>query len=132
MRDRPAGPELLSIALDTLRDEILPFVDPQHKVDVLMVANAMGIAMRELQAGDEPLRLEYHRLADLCGEEAARIEDHLALNREIRRLNRQLARMIRGGLLDRPDPGLRDHLWESTKAKLRETNPKYLKRCGLS
>ena len=55
MRDRPNGADLLAIARDTYLDEVLPHVPKEKRYAGLMVANAMAIARREIESGDEHL-----------------------------------------------------------------------------
>ena len=47
--DRPSGAELLETAADSLREEVLPGVPTEHRLTLLMVLNAMGIAEREIR-----------------------------------------------------------------------------------
>lgn len=44
--------DLLDTALDTLQQEVLPAVDGKARTAGLMVANAVGIAIRVLPQGD--------------------------------------------------------------------------------
>jgi hypothetical protein len=46
--DRPDAAELIAIALASFRAEILPTVPPEKRLAGLMIANALGIAEREL------------------------------------------------------------------------------------
>ena len=51
MRTEPHGVELLQLARKTLLDEVIPTVPEAHRYALRMVANAIGIAARELAAG---------------------------------------------------------------------------------
>ena len=51
MRTEPHGAELLQLARKTLLEEIVPTVPEAHRYALRMVANAIGIAARELDAG---------------------------------------------------------------------------------
>jgi hypothetical protein len=46
--DRPDAAELIAIALARFRDEILSVVPAEQRLTALMIANALGIAGREL------------------------------------------------------------------------------------
>ena len=98
MRDRPNALELLEAVNEFVAGEVLPLMDDHRmKFRTLVALNALGIAYRELTAGDDEGPSE-HEL-------------------------RELARRIRGG--DVPDdalPFLREHV----AAKLRVSNPRYL------
>jgi hypothetical protein len=52
MRDKPNGADLLALARRSLLDEVAPALKGQPRYVALMVANAMGIALRELQQAD--------------------------------------------------------------------------------
>ena len=56
-----------------------------------MVANAMAIARREIESGDEHLVQELVRLAGIFREEPPSVSDTTTLVRELERLNRRLA-----------------------------------------
>jgi Domain of unknown function (DUF6285) len=52
MRDRPNGAALLDVARRSLLDEVAPALKGQPRYITLMVANAMGIAARELEEAE--------------------------------------------------------------------------------
>ena len=62
MRDRPNGADLLAVARRSLLDEVAPALKGQPRYVALMVANAIGIASREL-ARSRPLRARATRRA---------------------------------------------------------------------
>jgi hypothetical protein len=100
VRDRPNALELLEAVNEFLAGEVLPLMDDHRmKFRTLVALNALGIAYRELAAGeDEGLG-----------------EDEL----------RDLARRIRaGGVPDGALPLLKEHV----AAKLRISNPRYLEK----
>jgi len=118
MRDRPSREALLEAARRTLRDDLAPTLAGDARYRVLMAANAIAIALRQMAAGDAPEREETARLQGLLGEEG-----------DIETLNRALAAAIRGGRFG-PGDAAHDacfaHLLETTRAKLAESNPKAL------
>jgi hypothetical protein len=100
MADRPNAFELIEAVTEFLSSEVLPAAtDHRLKFRTLVALNALGIAYRELQSGDEVV---------LGQEELA-----------------ELARRIRAGDLDED---LHGRLKEHVAAKLRISNPAYLER----
>ena len=54
MPDRPAAPELIEAVFEFLSGELLPTIDDHRlKFRTLVAMNALGIARRELEAGEE-------------------------------------------------------------------------------
>ena len=99
MPDRPAAPELIEAVFEFLSGELLPTLDDHRlKFRTLVAMNALGIARRELEAGEEGMG-----------------EDEL----------RELARRIRAGDVDE---GLHALLKEHVAEKLRVSNPAYLEK----
>ncbi len=99
MPDRPAAPELIEAVFEFLSGELLPTLDDHRlKFRTLVAMNALGIARRELEAGEEGM-----------GEEELR----------------ELARRIRAGDVDE---GLHARLKEHVAEKLRVSNPAYLEK----
>jgi hypothetical protein len=100
MADRPNAIELIEAVTEFLSSEVLPAAtDHRLKFRTLVALNALGIAYRELQSGDEVV---------LGQEELA-----------------ELARRIRTGDVDED---LHGRLKEHVAAKLRISNPAYLER----
>jgi hypothetical protein len=97
--DRPNALELIEAVTEFLAGEVLPTAtDHRQKFRTLVALNALGIAYRELQSGEEPLS-----------------EEQLA----------ELARRIRAGEVD---DGTLPLLKEHVAAKLRISNPGYLEK----
>lgn len=128
MRDRPTGADLLAIARETLRRELLPKLPEESRYAALMVANAIAIAAREAEYGDGPEREELARLAALLGETG---DAGQRLREELARLNRELVRRIRQGAFPAGAPAseaLRRHLFACARQQVGVSNPKYLER----
>ncbi|RKH46058.1 DUF6285 domain-containing protein [Corallococcus sicarius] len=116
MRECPDGAALLAIAREVLRKELLPLLPGDKAYAALMVANAMGIAERQLRNGEGPQREEQQALATLLGREGSLAD-----------LNREFAARIRRGDIDiDSDAEARRLLWESTVQRVRESAPKAL------
>jgi hypothetical protein len=99
MRVEPGGRELLRVARSELLESLLPHIPEPHRYAARMVANAMAIAARELEA---PVATETNAPA--------------------------LARAIRAGDHDAPDASARllEELRGLTRARLAISNPRVL------
>ncbi len=51
MNNQPCGSDLLATARQLLLDELVPDLPPQARYKALMIASAMGVACREIEAG---------------------------------------------------------------------------------
>jgi len=121
MNDRPDALELLRIANHTLTQEILPGAKPDQLYTLRMIANALGIAARELESRDVDIASESHSLAALY--------ENTAQTGTLRQLNQALARDIRAGKFEQSagqEAQLRQHLIKAARAKLAITYPKGL------
>lgn len=120
MRDEPTAADLLETALGVLKDRLLPHLPADCRYEGLMVANAMAVAARQIRAGHQPEDEAHARLSALYTDKRETLAE----------LEHALAADIRAG---RFDPGAPEraavfaHLWETTAAKARESNPKALK-----
>jgi len=114
MRERPDGAELLAIAREVLRKELLPLLPKDKAYDALMIANAMGIAERQLQQGDVPQQ-----------KEAVELSNFLDAQTDLRDLNRKFSQAIRRGDFD-DDAKAKALLWAATVQRVRESAPKAL------
>jgi hypothetical protein len=119
MREHPTGAELLAIAREVLRKELLPLLPKGRQYDALMIANAMGIAERQLQAGDTPAQAETRELAVL-----------LQMDTDQAGLERRLAQGLRNGEFDHR-PEVQDLLWRLTVQRVRESAPRALALSGI-
>ena len=125
MAEHPDAVELLALARETLLAQLADAVPAEKRYTLLMVANAMAIAAREVQAGE---RLPREALADLCtlyGETAGAAEDATAHRM---RLERRLAADIRRGAFDgEAGERLRALLLGHVRTRLAVSNPKVLR-----
>jgi hypothetical protein len=126
MNDRPHAAELLTAARAALAAELLPVLPEALRYTGLMVANAIAIAERELEAGDTAARAECERLRRLLPECSAAVAME-EISAVLARYNRRLADDIRAGRFDgeRRD-ALLEHLRRTTGEKLAVSNPKAL------
>lgn len=131
MNGRPYASDLMRTARSLLREAILESIPREHRYQALMVANAMAIAEREAAAGDAHLKEELRLLTELYGEQAS-ADAGASLEEKLDALNRRLAKDIRAGVLDGAcAQGVRALLRTQVLARLRISNPKYLKTYGL-
>ena len=126
MKNRPGAAQLLSIARQAFAEEISPSLPEGQRYTALMIANAMAIARREIEAGDAAARAEYECLSALLGATVQPLQGG-DLSHALVEHNRQLANEIRAGRYD-DDRALFEHLRRTTEDKLAISNPKALKR----
>lgn len=116
--NRPAGDELLGIARRVLLDALLPLLPEAKTYDVLMIANAMAIAARELAAGQAAGKQPDDGVADFlrtAGLQGAGGEAGLAI-------------LIRERAIHTSDnASLHTLLFALTQSKLALSNPKYVR-----
>lgn len=126
MNDRPNARELLVISHATFTAEILPALPEKLRYTGLMIANALAIARREIEAGDAPARAEFERLCVLFSDGPRELAgDALAV--AVADYNHRLANEIRAGRFDQEERAvLLEHLRRTTGAKLAISNPKAL------
>ncbi len=131
MNNAPDGAELLRVAQKILREQLMPGIAEDQRYQALMVANAMAIAARELKAGESDLRDELRMLSELYGDTVVG-EAGNSTKEKVARLNKRLAKDIRSGVMDGAcAQGVRALLKAQVTARLRVSNPKYLKAAGL-
>jgi hypothetical protein len=126
MIDRPDARELLVAARDAFIAEILPALAGESRYTGLMVANAMAIAQREIEAGDAAARAEWERLRQLFPERLEPLAGD-ALHSVLAGYNHRLANEIRAGRFDGEEhAAMLEHLRQTTEEKLAVSNPKAL------
>jgi uncharacterized protein DUF6285 len=114
MQDEPTPEELIKAVADFLRNEIAPEISGHNAFKLRVAVNALDLVTRQL-------RLE----ADSDAAETARLSKLLGMTGSLGELNRALADRIAKGDLDLETPGLADHLWQTTMAKLAVDQPSY-------
>lgn len=114
MQDQPTAVELLEIAAHFVRNEFGPLLTGHAAFNARVTANVLDIVRRELMLAPEANAREIARLESLLGETG-----------DLAALNRRLCERIASGDITLDTPGLADHLWESTLAKLAIDQPGY-------
>jgi hypothetical protein len=102
MRKKPSGKDLLEIAREALQNELIPVLPKDQQYSALMIANAMAIVMRQIEA-------------DGLGSEVGSAEEQ----------SRELAVRIRRGEADGADTWRNLHA--AALIRVSESNPKYLR-----
>ncbi|MEQ8710725.1 MAG: DUF6285 domain-containing protein [Rhodospirillales bacterium] len=87
MKARPAGHDLLTIALETLETALIPTLSGADRYNALMIANALGIVRREIGAGDDTEMLSGKILGAAYGEDRGRGFSDLAADIRAGRLD---------------------------------------------
>jgi hypothetical protein len=114
MQDEPTPEELIRAAADFLRAEIVPQISGHLAFKLRVSINALDLVTRQLAL---------QRDSDAA--EAARLTKLLGVQGTLGELNRALAARIAKGEADPQTPGLTDHLWQTTMAKLAVDQPNY-------
>lgn len=111
-----ATADLLAVARSTLRERVMPALDADGRYEAAMVANAMAIAIRELELGPAARAEERALLADFYRAPTAALPD----------LRRRLCEDLRAGAVfeSRPDE-LRILLRRVVHARLAISNSDY-------
>ena len=114
MQDEPTPIELTKAVADFLRNDITPMISGHNAFKLRVAVNILDLVTRQLtrEAGSDAA--EAARLTKLLGTEGSLIE-----------LNRALAEKVANGEMDLATPGLTEHLWQTTLAKLAVDQPNY-------
>jgi len=134
MRDEPTLEDLIEAARESLLENVLPMIPAAHRLDVLMIANALAIVRRVSAAGEGPLRCELRALEAIYHPVPSAELHGAALSTKLHELNTRLVQDIRAGSFDLPGPdrdAAESYLMNVTVQKLRENKPKMLKAEGI-
>ena len=131
MLNPPAGPDLLASARALLLDDLVPALPPEQAHKLRMIADAMGIAERELRGSADDAIRELRLLAEFYDETPPAMLAPGEVAGYLRGMNARLTRDIRAGALDRHRAGrLRRVLLEQVLSRLRIASPRYLRASG--
>jgi hypothetical protein len=114
MQDEPTPIELTKAVADFLRNDITPMISGHNAFKLRVAINILDLVTRQLTLQEGSDAAEADRLATLLGAEGSLME-----------LNRALADRIASGEVDLTTPGLSEHLWQTTLAKLAVDQPNY-------
>ena len=113
MQDEPTPIELTGAVADFLRNDITPMISGHNAFKLRVAINILDLVTRQLTLEEGSAAAEADRLAKL-GMRGSLIEQ-----------NRALAEKIAKGEIDPTTPGLSEHLWQTTLAKLAVDQPNY-------
>ncbi len=114
MNDTPTPAELLAAAARFMRHEAIPALTGATAYQARVAANMIDIARRQIELSVAQEAEELQRLRALLGRDV-----------ELTEANRLLCDRIAAGMLTLTTPGLADHLWRTTLAKLAVDQPSY-------
>jgi hypothetical protein len=114
MQDEPTPTELIKAVADFLRNDIVPTISGHNAFKLRVSINALDLVTRQLALESR---------SDAA--EAARLSQLLAMQGSLTELNRALSDCIAKGEFDLQTPGLAEHLWQTTMAKLAVDQPNY-------
>jgi hypothetical protein len=114
MQDDPTPIELTKAVADFLRNDITPVVSGHNAFKLRVAINMLDLVARQLTLAEGSDAAEGASLKKLLGIDGDLID-----------LNRALAEQIAKGEVDLATPGLSEHLWRTTLAKLAVDQPNY-------
>ena len=115
MQDQPTPAEIIGAVAVFLKTVVAVETTGATSFQARVAANALEMMRRELDNSPAEDAAELARLkALLPGEEGSLFQ-----------LNAELARRIEAGAIDLTTPGLQEHLWLTTLAKLAVDQPTY-------
>lgn len=132
MREQPNQADLLAIARQVLKEQIIPHLPKDQVYNGLMIANAMAIAAR--QYSDGGLAAEWSALSAVlaaCGQQPSANEDNL--HTAVTQGSQRVIEAIRCGEFDhsaevdtKKQALLQDYLSLQVLQRVKESNPKAL------
>ena len=114
MQDHPTPAEILTAVATFLKTVTGPELAPHTAFQLRVAANALELARRDIELSPAADAAEHHRLTEL-----------LKIDGSLLDLNSELARRLEIGEADLTTPGVADHLWTTTLAKLAVDQPNY-------
>jgi Domain of unknown function (DUF6285) len=114
MQDEPTPVELTKAVAEFLRNDITPAISGHNAFKLRVAINVLDLVARQLTLAEGEDEAEAASLKQLLGIDGALID-----------LNRALAEKVASGEVDLATPGLSEHLWQTTMAKLAVDQPSY-------
>jgi hypothetical protein len=114
MQDAPDPAEILAAVTALLRAEIMPLLSGRPNYQVRVAANALDLVGRQMTMQEGFDAAEHARLVKLLGRDG-----------ELMELNQALCDAIESHALTSESPGVAEHLWATTMAKLAIDQPSY-------
>ncbi|MDR3512829.1 MAG: DUF6285 domain-containing protein [Caulobacteraceae bacterium] len=114
MQDQPTPSEVIGAVAQFLKTVVAAETTGAVSFQARVAANALEMMRRELDLAPAEDAAEHDRLKALLGRDGSLLA-----------LNAELSRRIAAGEMDLTTPGLSDHLWATTLAKLAVDQPTY-------
>ena len=114
MQDEPTPGELAKAVADFLRADIAPQISGHTAFKLRVAINALDLVTRQLELQGDSDAAELHGLTLLLG-----------VHGTLDGLNADFADRIAQGDVDLATPGVKEHLWQTTLAKLAVDQPNY-------
>jgi hypothetical protein len=114
MQDQPTPSEVIGAVALFLKTVVAAETTGATAFQARVAANALEMMKRDLELSPHLDAEELIRLKAILGEDGS-----------LKELNQRLADQIAAGALDLETPGLKDHLWATTLAKLAVDQPTY-------
>jgi len=114
MQDQPSPSEIIGAVAAFLRTVVAAETTGATSFQARVAANALEMMKRELDSAPGEDAAELVRLKALLGRDGTLFE-----------LNAELSRRIEAAEVNLATPGLEDHLWATTLAKLAVDQPTY-------
>lgn len=114
MQDLPKPADLVALVAEFLRAEIMPVTKGAQNFQLRVAINALDLVAREVRGAAASDAAERERLVALLGHDG-----------DLDALNRALCEKIASGAMTLETPGIADHLWATTLAKLVVDQPNY-------
>ena len=114
MQDEPTPDEIIAAVARFLRDVAAPATGGHLSFNLKVCANALEMSRRQLTLDPPAAEAERASLGRLLGADG-----------DLAALNAEFSRRLAAGELDFATPGVADHLWKTTLAKLAVDQPTY-------
>lgn len=114
MQDPPRATELLDLVAEFLRATVVPQLSGHDAFHARVAANALELVKREVEQRSPTEQAELASLQALLGQEGS-----------LEALNARLGQKIAADEITLGTPGLAEHLWATTLAKLAIDQPTY-------
>ena len=114
MQDEPKPVEVLSAVARFLKETVAAETTGHTSFNARVAANALEMMRRQLELAPPAETAEHARLKTLLNSDG-----------DLAALNAELCRRLKTGELNLQSPGLAEHLWETTLAKLSVDQPTY-------
>jgi hypothetical protein len=114
MQDEPRPDEILAAVARFLREVAAPATTGHLSFNLRVAANALEMSRRQLELDPPAVQGE-----------AGRLRAILDLDGDLAVLNAELCARLASGQIDLATPGVAEHLWTTTLAKLAVDQPTY-------